>query len=391
MKTIYILFSLILTINTSLISQTSDYSYLNGNIYEIYPSDDIKSYLNDSLQPGDQLVLHEGIYSEHFRIKISGTASQPIVIRGYGNGEERPTLSYIGSSYNLMEVRGSNLVFDYMKFHTTTYAMRLGSPQMGESNILIQNCVFDECNNAISSNYKGVSYDNIRVLNNYFVGPHSVSAYIGAHKGSTSVTRFVFRGNVVDCSQNDNASIGYGIQLKLNVTKSIIENNFFTGMKGPGIYLYGAEGVDSTHSNIARNNIVINSRRAGGISVGGGPSIVKNNVVFSNDFGLFFQNYKGRDLLDYIIFSGNTVLNSTTTPEIDFSGYDVTDINNVVLTDTDNTTTNALVEQVVNVLPAFDNLPALWEAVSSGPLTIEQVNALMRLILENSTPVVNPH
>lgn len=385
-----------------------------GRAYEVKQGQNIEDFL-EKLNPRDTLLIHEGIYKGRLVINNSGTSGHPIVIRGYGHGEERPELFYEGSGNNLLRITGNNLILDYLKFYSKhSYGMRIGNTDTKRTNnITIQNCIFYECGGGdISANYYHVSYDSIRILNNFFDGSKRTPVYIGSHPGGDSVTHFVFKGNVIDGSQNDGpeSTVGYGIELKLNVTKSIVENNFFTGTKGPGIMVYGADNMDTANANIVRGNVVALSRHEAGIVIGGGPSIVRDNLIINCKYGMYIQNYAGRNLLDNIVIKENTILDY-------FGGYGisydnvkgVTSAHNLVISKKDehafinpgpgpadaysqpSKTTDSLVDQVINVVPERDNLPEIWKKISSGPLKEQEVNEVMNLILEHSKPVKVVH
>lgn len=379
-----------------------------GKVWEVHPGEDIIAVLK-LLRPGDQMQLHEGIYEGSIIADISGLPDYPIIIRGYGNGEKRPVLSYKGSSKELLKITGNNLVFDYLEFRSKeTYGIRIGSKGTGSNNITIENCVFYECGGGtISANFYNVSYDNIRVLNNYFIGPKRTAVYIGSHLGNTPVTHFIFKGNVIDGSQNDGpeSTVGYGIELKLNVTKSVVENNFITGTKGPGIMVYGSENADETYSNIVRNNIIIHSRKEAGIVIGGGPSVIQNNVIIGCKSGMYVQNYDNRNLLENIVITGNTALDNS---DFGISYGNVKDLvsrNNLVISKSDTASfkdpgdgssdahlqtsvlLDNLVDKIIHVIPKRDNLRKIWRQVSSGPLGIHEMEELIYLISEYSRPV----
>lgn len=390
------------------------HDHFMGKVYEVFPGADFKALL-DALQPGDQLVFHEGVYRGRIVVDVSGLPDYPIIIRGYGNGEKRPVFSYSGQTANLLSIQGNNLVFDYLEIRSAhTYGVRIGSVHSGSNNITIANCLFSECGGGtISANYYNVSYDNIRILNNYFNGPKRTPVYIGSHPGNTPVRRFIFRGNVIDGSQNDGpeSTIGYGIELKLNVTASIIENNYFIGTKGPGIMVYGSRNTEPDNSNIVRNNIVVNAREEAGIVVGGGPSVVQNNlIIHCHKGGMYVQDYDHRHLLRNIVITGNTLIDNKSYGISYGSAKDVLARDNLVITRSGtnaylgkpqkginkesygiSTALDTLTRKILHRVPAPEILQEMWRRVSSGPLTKAQARKLMGLIIRHSRPTVAVH
>jgi hypothetical protein len=99
--------------------------------------------------------------------------------------------------------------------------------------------------------------------------------------------------------------IGYGIQFKLNST-GVVADNVVLDTKGPGIMIYGAS-EDGRTSTVERN-VIAGSRRSSGIVVGGGPAVVRNNVIVSNaEAGVDLHDYRQRGLLRGVVVAHNTI------------------------------------------------------------------------------------
>ncbi len=382
-----------------------------SKIWEVYPGDNYRA-IYSQLKPGDHLVFHEGTYSGSAgTIPTSGTREKPIVIRGYGNGEERPVLFLESSGSNQLQVHAIHLVLDFMEFQSKfTYAIRIGASSAGSKfeNITIKNCLFYESGGGDISANASVEYDSIHILNNYFIGPKKTPIYIGQHDGKAKVTNFLFKGNVIDGSQifGDNI-IGYGIQLKLNVTGGIIENNFISGTKGPGIMVYGAEDSSAVNANIIRNNIVVGSRNNPGIIAGGGPAIITDNITFGCNGGISVQNYGGRNLLHNIILNNNTAVLDNNYGISMGNMSAITSQNNIVITSNslnayrnnpnpgiNNLTVDAsdelkiiLQDELLHYMPAVNNLEEIWQYIASGPLSQDSIMELAELLLEYKIPL----
>lgn len=382
-------------------------------IYEVRPGEDYRAVLT-MLQPGDELVLHEGIYEGNALISNSGLPDKPIVIRGYGNGEERPVLFWEGKNAVLFQINGSHVVLDFLEFRSKyVYATRIGASGTGKNieNVTIRNCVFYESGSGDISAYAPLDYDNINILDNYFIGPKTTPVYIGQHDGKVNITNFTFKGNVIDGSQiyGSETSIGYGIQLKLNVKSSVIENNYITNTKGPGIMVYGATDPDPRNANIVRNNIVVGSRNSAGIVAGGGPATIMGNLSVRCNGGLSIQNYGGRNLLHNIVVINNTALGNSNYGMSFGNVQDITARNNIVITSDSSTAyinnpnpgiNNKIYdsskdleiiirEELINVIPARNNLEKIWLRLSPGPLNQSDVLEIMDLILEHKIPGIN--
>ncbi len=376
-------------------------------VWEIKPGDDFHAVLLQ-LQPGDELVFHEGTYEGNVLINNSGLPGKPIIIRGYGNGEERPVFLWEGRNAVLFQINGSNLFLDFLEFRSKyAYATRIGASNKDRDieNVTINNCIFYESGGGDISAYAPHDYDNINILNNYFIGPKTTPVYIGQHEGKVNITNFTFKGNVIDGSQiyGREKSIGYGIQLKLNVRNSIIENNFITNTKGPGIMVYGSVDSDPVNANVVRNNIVIASRNSAGIVVGGGPATIEGNLTINCNGGISIQNYGGRNLLHQIVLKNNTAVCDRNYGMSFGNVEDITARNNrVITTDSaaawrnnpvkgDNNTVvtasteleNRIQNELIFVMPARNNLDKIWKCLSSSPLSQSDVMEIADLINEH--------
>jgi hypothetical protein len=388
-------------------SKTASSAGLYGRIWVAKPGDNYAVILA-KLEPGDELLLHEGVYEGSALMNNSGSPEKPISIRGYGKGEDRPVLSWKGTNAVLLQVAGSNLIFDFLEFRSKyTYSVRIGGSGKGSTNVTIKNCVFFESGGGAVSANGPVGYDNIHILDNYFIGPQKTPVYIGDHSGRAPVTNFTFKGNVIDGSQIYGGYItGYGIETKLNVKGGVIENNYITNTKGPGIMVYGAENGDRRDANIVRNNIIVGSRNDAGIVVGGGPSIITDNLSIGNAGGIEVMNYGGRNLLDHIVLRGNTAVCNRNYGMSFGNVQGISAQDNVVLSrDTvnrfirnagsgSNRSGNAsreletlVHEKLMHIIPARTNLKKIWLRVSSGPLTETDVRDIVNLVLEYKIPL----
>jgi len=97
-------------------------------IIEIYPStascnEEFENKAN-ALQPGDELILHGGTYSQFCRraITVNGTASQPVVIRAATG--EIPSLTNVNSQNNIDIVSSSYLSIRGLQFRGGSQGVR---------------------------------------------------------------------------------------------------------------------------------------------------------------------------------------------------------------------------------------------------------------------------
>ena len=271
-----------------------------GRIIEVAPGEDYRAALN-RLQPGDELRLLPGVHEGHTVVRVSGEPGRPITIRGVIEDGRRPELRFTGRGHNLWRIRGSHLRIRDLAFHAThAYAIRVDRAD----DITIENCLFRACGGGdISANTADV--DGLRIIGCRFIESRRTPVYIGHHQGRLSIDNFRFEGNVIDGSRIE-GGIGYGIQLKLNVRGGVIRDNFITATRGPGIMVYGAEDAGDEDANTIERNLVIGSRRNPGIAVGGGPAVVRHNIVLGGRAGgIAVFDYGGRGLLERISIDRN--------------------------------------------------------------------------------------
>lgn len=271
-----------------------------SRVIRIRPGENYRAALRD-LRLGDELVFLPGVHEGSAVLEVAGTPEKPIVIRGEVEGGRRAELR-LSRRGNLWRIQGKHLVIRDLDFQAARgYAIRVGR---GEG-IVIENCVFTRCSGgAISANSANVN--GLRISSCRFLEIPVTPVYIGNHDGNLDVRNFVFERNAIDGSKIHSSGIGYGIQLKLNVRGGIIRENLITGTQGPGIMVYGARDARPEDASLVEGNIIIGSRNSAGIVVGGGPAIVRNNLVLGcRGGGISLENYGGRNLLDQITLSNN--------------------------------------------------------------------------------------
>ena len=107
--------------------------------------------------------------------------------------------------------------------------------------------------------------------------------YFGCHDGMRcAISGLWSRATTSMACGRQIREIGYGLQVKLN-SVGVIRDNVIMDTKGPGIMVYGARMPDRV--SVVERNVVMGSLRSSGIVVGGGPVIVRNNVVIGNREG----------------------------------------------------------------------------------------------------------
>ena len=112
-------------------------------VYRVGPDEEIQtvSAIADSLAPGD-IVEITGDITDSIILRPSGTAEEPIIIRGVGDA--RPAIDF-AQARNGIETRGSHYVFEYLAFHN---ASSRGIFQVSHD-ITVRDCYFEDNHNGI--------------------------------------------------------------------------------------------------------------------------------------------------------------------------------------------------------------------------------------------------
>lgn len=275
----------------------------SGQRYTINPGEDYVSILS-RLKPGDEMVFLPGIHERPAFLRLAGTAENRITIRGeMDSAGRRPVLLYAGTEHNLWRLEGRHVVIRDLELQApSAYGLRVDRAE----HILIENCVFKDCGDGgLSANTADVHA--LHVHRCRFSGIRKTPVYIGRHDGGLRITDFRFEGNIID-GRGTVVKGAYGIQLKKNVTRSLIRGNWIEKAQGPGIMVYGADGDDPQLGNLVERNVVVGSRNDAGILVGAGPARVRGNLVLGNPRGgIWVYDYNGWDMLRNIEVTENTV------------------------------------------------------------------------------------
>lgn len=375
-----------------------------GNVIEVEPGEDYRPLL-DELEPGGELVFLPGEHEGHTVLTISGTEDAPITIRGVLDEDGTPPeLRVMEPGHNLWRIRGSHLVIRDLGFHAPhAYAIRVDEA----NDITIENCVFRDCGSGdLSANTGDVH--GLRIRECTSIGARRTPYYIGNHQGELDITGFEFERNVIDGSQIEPApnTVGYAIQLKLNVRAGIIRENYITGALGPGIMVYGVENGEPGDGGRIERNIVVGSRRNPGIIMGAGPAMAVNNLVLGCDSGgVSVFNYNQWDMLDHIRVVGNIaavnrpydysfarpLTNVQAMGNVAWTLPDADAFRNLpegddVRNNNSGEASGALedaVERLQGHVPDHETLGPIWESLGRPPETQNELAALIERLLED--------
>jgi hypothetical protein len=260
-----------------------------GATYEIGPStvdsqEEFESLAN-SLKPGDELILHGGVYSQNGRraVTANGTPEAPIVILAAQG--ETPLLTRSADQidrYNNIEfIDCSHLVIRGIRFQGGSSGVRF----IRGHHVTFEDCeVFETGNNALTMNSGNCDSFIIRRNHMHHTGlsnsrpTEGEGMYIGCHDGSCITTNTLVEGNYIHHLRSTSNGGNDGIEIKAGSHGNTVRNNVIhdtnIGRQYPGIFVYGAgPGV-----NIVEGNCIWNAGE--GIQVVS-DAIVRNNIIFN--------------------------------------------------------------------------------------------------------------
>src|SRR5215472_1950226 len=264
--------------------------------YLVHPGDAWCGVVN-AAAAGDTIVFAAGSYPDTCSISVSGASGAPITLRSQtGAPADRAVLAYAGTTSNILDVYGSHLTIRWLTFGPTAAGAGVNPIKLRSNNIdiVIDRNLFQGTDIAVAANSPGAAYQTISVTNNVLTNLQSTGLYFGCHDGtSCHAANVLIQGNLIDAVQPGDG-VGYGLQIKLNSSATILENTVY-GSQGPGIEVYGSNRGDPP--SVVERNYVEGSQNDAGINVGGGPAIVRNNIVVGNAYnGIWAQDYGGRGL-----------------------------------------------------------------------------------------------
>jgi hypothetical protein len=302
----------------------------------------------NSLKPGDELVLHGGVYSQTARraVTTKGTAEMPIIIRAAKG--QKPLLTHpedVANRYNNIEfIDCEYLIIRGIYFKGGSSGVRF----IRGHHITFEDCQISHTqNNALTMNSGNCDAFIIRRNHIHHTGlkqngsTEGEGMYIGGHDGSYITTDSLFEGNYIHHTRGTSSGGNDGIEIKFGSYGNIVRDNVIhdtnIGKQYPGIFVYGGgkdinivegnviwnagEGIQVVSDAIIRNNIIFNCS-ATGITAAPHAAVphvrnvkILNNTIVNHPRGVLFRWGKAEEM----IFANNAVYCPDSTA-IDASG-----------------------------------------------------------------------
>lgn len=261
----------------------------SARTHEIHPAtvDTEEEFENlaNQLQPGGELVLRGGTYSQNSRraVTVTGTAERPIIIRAATG--ETPLLTRPEEDRdrqnNIEFVDCAHLVIRGIRFKGGSSGVRF----VRGHHITFEDCeIFETGNNALNMNSGDCDAFVIRRNHIHHTGlsnsqpAEGEGMYIGCHTGRCRTTDSLIEGNYIHHLRSTSDGGNDGIEIKYGSHGNIVRNNVIhdtnIGRKYPGIFVYGG----GPGTNVVEANVIWNAGE--GIQVVS-DAIVRNNIIFN--------------------------------------------------------------------------------------------------------------
>jgi hypothetical protein len=256
--------------------------------FEIWPStgDCSEEFENvaNGLQPGDELILHGGLYSQNCKrsLQLNGTAQAPIIIRA-ADGESPLLTNGNGNNNNIEIQSSSHLIIRGLRFQGGSTGMRF----IGGNNITVEDCeIFETGNNAVamnSGNSDSMIFRRNHIHHTGLVTNEGEGFYVGCNWDNCYVNNSLFEGNYIHHLRGNGSGGNDGIEIKVGSHGNIIRNNVIhdtnIGTEYPCIFVYGG----GPEVNIVEGNVVWNCGE--GIQVVS-DAVVRNNIFLNSNTGI---------------------------------------------------------------------------------------------------------
>jgi beta-glucanase (GH16 family) len=289
-----------------------------GAMYQIYPavvdSQEEFEKVANSLTPGDELILHGGIYSQNARraVTAKGTLARPIVIRAAEG--QTPVLTRPADNidkYNNIElVDCSYLIIRGIRFEGGSSGVRF----IRGHHVTLEDCeICQTGNNALTMNSGDCDAFIIRRNHIHHTGLSNAGAaegegmYIGCHDGSCITTNTLVQGNYVHHLRSTSSGGNDGIEIKFGSYDNTVRDNVIhdtnIGRQYPGIFVYGG----GAKVNTVEGNVIWNAGE--GIQVVS-DAIVRNNIIFGcSATGITAAPHAAVPKMQNVTIVNNTIVN----------------------------------------------------------------------------------
>ncbi len=294
---------------------------------DIAPGGDLRAAIA-ALRPGEELVLAGGTYtvSSAFRVTVTGTEAQPIVMRARTG--ERALITQTNSNQNIIEISASRyFVVRGIEFTGGSHGIRL----MDSDFITVEDCEIHNTGDVALSANSGGTYEGLKILRNHIhhTNVTGEGMYLGCNEDACRVANSLIANNYIHHTNGPTVEQGDGIELKEGSYGNVIRDNVIHDTNYPGIITYSTSGngpanviegnliwnvndnaIQSAADAIIRNNILLDGPIALQNHQGGSPTnmqVVNNTIVTQGD-GIVV-----RDVVGPVLIANNAVYSQSAT------------------------------------------------------------------------------
>ncbi len=262
-------------------------SVASGKIVTLNPksNDWFTTLSGPSLNPGDEIILSAGTYTDRRRLEISqrGTKDKPIIIRAAKDA--KVTIKRPDAKQNTINLAGcQHLLIRDLEITGGDAAIRIGRKGNHSAKfITLENLHIHHIGGvAITANNAGEIYESLAFRHNHIhhTGGHGEGFYLGSNNkpdGSTNgyIFNSIIENNYIHDLKGGTVSQGDGIELKDGSYGNIVRDNVIHDTNYPGIIVYDTDGKAP---NIIERNVIWNTGDHG--IQAAADAIIRNNIIF---------------------------------------------------------------------------------------------------------------
>jgi hypothetical protein len=275
---------------------------------EVFPGDDLV-LRTEALQPGDELILHDGLYQVQRRLSwtVLGTEATPVVIRAAEGAAPIVELTpgKEGTFDGLvLDIQDSAwITIDGVTFQGSVgwddgEAAFIGVRVRNSTNVTIRNSEITQTPSTLlwlDGTNSGITVEQTRIHDT--LGGYGV--YVGCYDASCWTSDSVLANNWI---HGISGTDDYALWLSHGSQGIAVTDNVIYGSEHRGVYLGSTEFGDQ---NVFEGNALWDISDLGLVIQG--SARVRNNILFNIDGTGVYINDPGRETYGDVVFSFNTV------------------------------------------------------------------------------------
>lgn len=270
------------------------FPHASAKTIELTPADRWFEVLSGSnLNPGDEVILQAGVYSDRRRLAIQhiGAPGKPIIVRA-AEGKEvvfrRPDARQ--NTFNLEGCQHLQLIGLEITGGATAIRIEQRDGRQPSDVLLDALHIHHIGGVAITCNQPGSEYRRMvfRGLHIHHTAGHGEGFYLGGNNATAIFAESVVENNYIHHLNGNTVSQGDGIEIKQGSFGNRITGNIIHDTNYPGITVYGTRGKAR---NVIEGNLIWNTGDHG-IQAAADSIIRKNFVANSKGCGIYSREHQ---------------------------------------------------------------------------------------------------